>query len=130
MGMKAKKRSKVARGRFAKSRVLKGKHERTSGGLKKDDLMLNKRGKAVSKKASAHGKRVFRNVEPWLDCVMVARKALHMNGFVAINGKTLQGKALYVKTKGLFKARQEGAAALIASAASPARHASLSRECA
>merc|ERR1719226_444333 len=91
--IKGKKRYKVARGRLAKSMVLKGRHQRTTGGLKKDDLMLNKRGKAVSKKASAHGKRVFRNVEPWLDCVMVARKALHMNGFVAINGKTLQGKA-------------------------------------
>merc|ERR1712087_1023965 len=124
--MKSKRPSKVARGRFARSMVLKGQRERTTGGLKKDDLMLNKRGKAVSKKASAHGKRVFRNVEPWLDCMMSARKALHMSGFVAINGKTLQGKALYVKTKGLFKARQEGVAALIASAASPARRASLS----
>merc|ERR1719251_871003 len=129
--MKARRSSKVARGRFAKTMVLKGRRERTSGGLKRDDLMLNKRGKAVSKKASAHGKRAFRHVEPWLDCIMAARKALHIHGFVAVNGQTLQGKALYVKTKALCKAREEGAAALAASAIapapSPARRASISQ---
>merc|ERR1719512_452193 len=134
--MRTRKTTKVARGRFAKSLVLKGTRERTSGGLRRDDLMLNKRGKAVSKKASARGKQQFRNVEPWLDCMMQARKALHIVGFVAINGSTLQGKALYVKTKALCKARQDGAAALAASAsavatvASPVRRASLSSGCA
>merc|ERR1719418_63716 len=113
---KARASTKVARGRFAKSLVLKGRRERTTGGLRKDDLMLNKRGKAVSKKASAHGNRQFRNVETWLDCMMQARKALHVVGFVAVNGNTLQGKALYVKTKVLCKARQEGVVALVASA--------------
>jgi len=137
VAMKAKKPTKVARGRFAKSMVLKGRRERTTGGLRRDDLMVNKRGKTVSKKASAQGKRAFRNVEAWLDCMMQARKALHIVGFVPVNGNTLQGKALYVKTKALCKARQEGAAALAASAsaaiamvASPARRASLSSGCA
>merc|ERR1719183_1958153 len=63
--------------------------------------MRNKRGKVVSKKASAHGQRAFVNIESWVDSVMEARAALHARGFVAINGKTLQGKALYQKAKTL-----------------------------
>merc|ERR1740129_1743889 len=116
--MKGKRLSKVARGIRAKSMVFKGSREKTVGGLKKDDLMLNRRGKVVSKKASALGNRRFRNIEPWVDSLMEARKALHINGFVAINGKTLQGKALYVKAKTLWKARSDGAAALGASLSS------------
>merc|ERR1719384_2046990 len=80
--------------------------------------MQNRRGKVVSKKASAQGKRRFDGIEPWLDSLMEARKALHINGFVAVNGKTLQGKALYVKAKTLWKARSDGAAALGASLSS------------
>merc|ERR1719330_990407 len=127
VAMKAKKRSKVACGPRAKSMVFKGSRERTMGGLKKDDLMLNKRGKVVSKKASAQGNRRFVNIESWLDSVMEARKALHITGFCAVNGHTLQGKALFVKTKALMKARAQGVAELIASASriaaapSPAR---------
>merc|ERR1712003_612735 len=79
--------------------------EKTVGGLKQESLMKNKRGKIVSKRRSALGKRIFQNVEPWLDCLMEARRALHISGFVAVNGKTLQGKALYVKTKALLSTR-------------------------
>merc|ERR1719189_2319112 len=117
--------------------VFTDRRERTAGGLRKDDLMLNKRGKGVSKRSNAHGKRMFRHIESWIDSLMQARKALHVAGFVSINGGTLQGKALFVKTKALCKARQEGAKALAASAsaavatvASPARWASLSMVCA
>merc|ERR1719269_365094 len=95
------KRSKIARGKYAKAMVLRGTKIKTSGGLTKDLLMRNKRGKIVSKKASAHGKRAFKNIETWVDSVMEARSALHARGFVAINGKTLAGKALYVKAKAL-----------------------------
>merc|ERR1719330_942606 len=103
---------KVARGPRARSMVFKGSREKTSGGLRRDDLVLNRCGKVVSKKASAHGKRSFRHIESWLDSCMEARRALHLTGFVPINGKSLQGKALYVKAKTLWKARQDGAAAL------------------
>merc|ERR1719226_15930 len=109
--MKAKRSSKVAKGRMAKALVFRGSKEKTTGGLKKESLMKNKRGKVVSKRASAFGKRIYRNVEAWVDSVMEARKTLHISGFVAINGKTLQGKALYVKTKALLAARLGGAAA-------------------
>merc|ERR1719453_1749055 len=98
--------SKIARGKYAKAMVFRGSKVKTSGGLTADLLMKNVRGKVVSKKASAHGKRSFRNVEDWVDSVMEARAALHSRGFVAINGKSLQGQALYVKAKGLHATRR------------------------
>merc|ERR1719145_260091 len=109
---KAKRVSKIAKGRYAKASVLKGKKVKTSGGLTQEQLMKNKRGKVVSKKAAAQGKRAFRNIQDWVSSVVAARKALQVTGFVAINGKTLQGKALYVKSKALCVSRRgEGAAA-------------------
>merc|ERR1712113_1275190 len=98
---KAKRVSIIAKGRYAKATVLKGKKTKTSGGLTRDHLMKNKRGKVVSKKAAAQGKRAFRNIQDWVSSMVAARKALQVSGFVAINGKTLQGKALYVKSKAL-----------------------------
>jgi len=35
---------------------------------------------------------------------MAARKALQIQGFVAINGKSAEGKALYAKAKSLVSA--------------------------
>merc|ERR1712072_1324233 len=104
--MKAKRVSKVGKGRLAKALVLRGSKEKTVGGLTRDALMRNKRGKVVSKKASAVGKQRFRNIETWVSSVVAARKALQVTGFVAINGKSLQGKALYVKSKALCAARR------------------------
>merc|ERR1719409_441167 len=101
--MKSKRVSKIARGRFAKAIVLRGGKEKTSGGLTKDQLMRNKRGKVVSKRAAAQGRKAFRNIESWVNSVVAARKALQCSGFVAINGKSLQGKALYVKSKALHQ---------------------------
>merc|ERR1719409_792221 len=101
--MKAKRVSKIAKGKLAKAIVLRGSKEKTSGGLTKDHLMRNKRGKVVSKRASANGRRAFRNIEGWVNSVVAARKALQVTGFVAINGKSLQGKALYVKSKALHR---------------------------
>merc|ERR1712179_789783 len=103
---KGKKMSKIARGRYAKSTVLKGNKTKTSGGLTREQLMKNKRGKVVSKKAAAHGKRAFVQIQDWVSSVVAARKALQVSGFVAINGKSLQGKALYVKSKALRAAGQ------------------------
>merc|ERR1711966_505647 len=112
--MKSKRVSKIATGRLAKVMVLKGKKEKTSGGLRADALMKNKRGKVVSKRASAAGKKKYSKIESWVEALMAAREALHVKGFVAVNGKTLQGKALYVKTKAL-RASTGGADAKAAS---------------
>merc|ERR550532_1102278 len=91
--MKAARRSKVAKGRFAKSLVLRGMggKEKTSSGLRKEDLMRNKRGKVVSKKASSRGRLSFNRISKWTAAVVAARKALAMTGFVAINGKSREG---------------------------------------
>merc|ERR1719161_2160951 len=98
-GMKAmkSKKSKIARGPRAKWVVLKGGKEKTASGLKVTDLMKNKRGKVVSKKASSSGKRAYANIKTWTTCIVQARKELSVTGFVAINGKSPQGKALYAK---------------------------------
>merc|ERR1712159_740838 len=97
--MKKKSVSKIARGRFAKVLVFRGTKAKTVGGLTTDMLIKNKRGKVVSKRKSAAGKRCYGNIEPWTRAFMAARKALHVQGFHAVNGKSLQGKALYFKAK-------------------------------
>jgi hypothetical protein len=94
--MKAKRVSKIARGRLAKALVLRGRFEKTRGGIRAEGLMKNKRGKVVSKRASAAWAR--RNKD-WVDACMTARGALNLSGFVAINGKSVQGKALYLRAK-------------------------------
>merc|ERR1712217_879545 len=73
-------------------------------GLTKDSLIKSKRGKVVSKKASAAGKARYAKsgAKKWADAVKQARKALGVTGFCAIGGKTAQGKALYAKTKALL----------------------------
>merc|ERR1712004_343177 len=65
--MKAKRVSKIAKGRMAKALVFRGSKSKTSGGLQKDSLMKNKRGKVVSKRASANGKMRFRAIEAWVE---------------------------------------------------------------
>ena len=44
----------------SKLMVWKGVAEHTSGGLRKEDLMVNSRGKVVSRKAHEAGKRAFK----------------------------------------------------------------------
>merc|ERR1712086_898289 len=104
--MKKKKVTKIARGRMAKALVFRGSREKTSGGLTRDSLMKNKRGKIVSKRSSANGKRRYKNVETWTEAFMQARDMLRVDGFHALNGNTLQGKALYYKTKALRAANE------------------------
>merc|ERR1711915_21384 len=59
MKRKAKRVSKVAKGRGAKARVFRGSKARTSGGLKKSDLTKNREGKIVSKKRSDLAKKRY-----------------------------------------------------------------------
>merc|ERR1712039_828741 len=101
--MKAKRVTKIGRGRFARSQVLRGSKVKTGSGLTKEKLMRNKFGKIVSKKASAASKKRYQSsgAKIWADCIKQARKALNLKGFVAINGKQAVGKALYAKAKSL-----------------------------
>merc|ERR1711918_5968 len=98
MGMKAMKKksvSKIAKGSHAKSMVLRGTKEKTTGSLTAKDLMKNKYGKVVSKKQSARAKK-----SPWIQAVAKARKALKITGFCAIK----KGSPLYTKAKEFYNA--------------------------
>ena len=97
--MKAMKRvSKFAKGKLAKAVVFRGNKESTLSGLKKSDLFMNKRGKIVSKKASAAGKKRFGAIKGWLAAVAKARKELGVKGFFAIK----KGTPLYKKAKEFY----------------------------
>merc|ERR1719245_218097 len=74
--MKAKKVSKIAKGKFARSLVFKGIKEKTKTGLQRQDLMKNRSGKIVSKKASAAAKKRYQGsqLQKWIKAVSTARK--------------------------------------------------------
>merc|ERR1719386_85158 len=94
--VRAMKVSKIAKGKRAKVRVFQGRCEKTSGGLKKANLMKNKAGKVVSKSLSvAAKKRYASTVGKWILAVTKARKALGINGFLAVKKESpLYKKAL------------------------------------
>merc|ERR550537_980552 len=92
--MKKKRVSKIGKGKYAKAMVLRGTKEKTVGGLQAKDLMRNKRGKIVSKKAS-----LAKRNNPWMIAVKKARAALKIKGFCAIK----KGTPLYLKAKEFFK---------------------------
>merc|ERR1719193_1156364 len=97
----AKKPSIIAKGRGAKARVFFGKKSKTSGGLKKGDLVKSKRGKIVSRKSSERAKKNFRNsgLAEYAAALKKARSALGIKGFVPIGGKTQRGQALLKKVR-------------------------------
>merc|ERR1712141_8813 len=101
---KAKRVSIIAKGKRARSAVFSGRKEKTVSGLKKSDLVKSSLGKVVSKKASARAKRLYANsgFKKWIDACKKARKELGLKGFVAIGGKSAQGKALHAKVKSIL----------------------------
>ena len=82
----------------ARSAVFRGTKEKTYTGLKKSDLMKNKQGRIVSKKASANGKKLYANIKGWTQAVQKARKALGVQGFKAVK----KGTPLYTKAKEIY----------------------------
>merc|ERR1712007_169608 len=98
---KAMKATKTPR---AMKTTMKGRKDKTSGGLRKVDLTKNGQGKVVSRKMSARGKRAWANskLRAWTDACKKARKALGLEGFVAVGGQSAAGKALYAKVKALL----------------------------
>lgn len=101
----AMKVSKIARGRGRKARVFSGKKEKTSGGLVKADLMKNKAGRVVSKKAHAKGLKLYKSgpAKKWIASVTKARSALGVKGFLAIGGKSPAGQKLLAKARSFYK---------------------------
>merc|ERR1712216_723873 len=103
MKRRAMKKSVIAKGKRGKNSVFRGSKVKTSSGLTKAALMKNKRGKVVSKKANANGKKNFRRISGWTTAFRAARKALGIKGFCPCGGKTAKGKALLAKTRALYK---------------------------
>ena len=98
MKKRAKRVSKIAKGKRARAAVFNGRKEKTYTGLKKSDLIKNKSGKIVTRKASALGKK-----NKFMNAVIAARKALGIKGFQAVGGKTAKGQALLKKVRSLYK---------------------------
>merc|ERR1711981_236316 len=65
--------------------VWNGSKTYTKGGLTKSNLMVNKNGRLMSKKAHAVGKKQFAVVKGWTMACTKARKELGITGFVALN---------------------------------------------
>ena len=85
MKKRVMKVSVIAKNKCAKASVFRGKKEKTTSGLTKAALTKNKRGKVVSKKAAAHGRKQFaKNLSGWNKAVMAARKELGIKGFAPV----------------------------------------------
>merc|ERR1719370_804385 len=95
---KAKRVSKIAKGKRARAAVFNGRKEKTVSGLKKGDLIKNKWGKIVTRKTSARGKK-----SKFMLAVIAARKALGIKGFQPCGGKTAKGQAFLKKVRSLYK---------------------------
>merc|ERR1719265_868336 len=91
--MRAMKK-KVISARLARRHAFFGKLDKTKTGLKKSDLVMNKSGRVVSKKASLRAKK-----SPWLAAVKQARATLKIKGFCAIK----KGTPFYKMAKELYK---------------------------
>ena len=96
--MKKKAVSKIAKGKMARAVVFRGTKEKTYTGMTVANLIKNKRGKIVSKKASIRAKK-NNYIKGWTTAVQKARKALGLKGFVAIK----KGSPLYNKAKELYQ---------------------------
>merc|ERR1719182_636967 len=90
--MRAMKKKPIS-ARLARRHAFAGKLAVTKTGLTKSDLVKNKSGRVVSKKASLRGKK-----SPWIAAVQKARAELKIRGFSAIK----KGTPLYKKAKELY----------------------------
>ena len=84
--------------RGSRRQVWNGSRQKTMGGCDKSTFKLNKAGKVVSKKRSAHGHRVYKNIRGWIQAVSKARKALGITGFCAVK----KGTPLYKKAREFY----------------------------
>merc|ERR1719471_1762545 len=95
---KAKAKAKIkakelAKSKYAKVHVFKGKITKTGGGLKRGDLVKGSHGKIVSAKRQALHKK-----NKWARATSQARKALGMTGWQLCK----KGTAFYNKVKEIW----------------------------
>merc|ERR1711865_1261954 len=97
--MKAMKKAMKTSRKMAKAVAFRGGNTHGGTSLKKGDLFKNKRGKIVSRKASAASKKRFASgLGKWVAACTKARKELGLKGFVAIK----KGSAFYKKAKEFY----------------------------
>merc|ERR1712194_900900 len=80
-------KKKVISARLARRHAFAGKINKTKTGLTKSDLVKNKMGKIVSKKASLRAKKM-NSFGPWLAALKKARAELKIKGFSVIKKGT------------------------------------------
>ena len=81
--------------------VWNGTREKTVGGLKKSDLIMNKRGRVVSKRRSKLAqKRLGSSIGAWCAAIKTVRKEMGLKGFVPCK----KGTEYYKKVVALYKA--------------------------
>jgi hypothetical protein len=99
--MKMKRVSKIGK----KAAVFAGTKVKTVGGLSKSDLIRNKAGKVVSKKASAATKKGkgYKKIMKWSAATKAARKSLGIKGFCPVGGKTAKGQSLLKAVRSFYK---------------------------
>merc|ERR1712173_494109 len=98
--VRRKKRVSV---RGTRGQVWRGTRQKVkTTGQTKDDLMMNKRRKVVSKKANSAGKRAYKRngLAKWTTAFMKARKKLGLKGFTPCK----KGSKLYAETMKIYKA--------------------------
>merc|ERR1719230_1570307 len=101
--VRRKRKARRVSVRGSRSQVWNGTRAKVkTTGQTKADLMKNKRGKIVSKKANAAGKRVYKKngLGKWTKAFMQARKNLGLKGFVACK----KGTKFYKEAMRLYKA--------------------------
>merc|ERR1719324_404253 len=97
--MKAKKvrSSIIARGKRARALVLSGKKQKTTKGLRAEDLMRNRWGRIVSRKVSAKSQE-----NAWILATKRARASLGITGFCAVGGSSDMGKQLLAEVRSVY----------------------------
>merc|ERR1712224_718648 len=101
--VRRRRRARRVSVRGSRIQVWHGTKEKVkTTGQSKKDLMKNKRGKVVSKKANAAGKRTYKKngLGKWTKSFMQARKNLGLKGFVACK----KGSKFYKEAMRLYKA--------------------------
>ena len=84
--------------RGSRRQVWNGTRHHTNGAHDKSMLMKSKRGKIVTKKSHAAGRRSYKNIRGWVNAVSKARKALGITGFCAVK----KGTPLYKKAREFY----------------------------
>merc|ERR1712050_484106 len=86
--------------RGTRAQVFRGSRQKVkTTGQSKQDLMKNKRGKIISKKQHAFGKRSYKNIRSWTKAFMQARKNLGLTGFVPCK----KGSRFYKECMKIYK---------------------------